>query len=290
MKLLPLMVPLLIALAIVGAATSAHRRLPPPVAARFVTVALVLAVVATLPTTVLIAAAFLTHVPVIGVGFEWCAQAIGLHESVPAGIGVPAVALLLFGGWRSVRLLRAHRSLRCHHGHGVQLVESTTPYAVTLPGAAGRIVVSSGLWASLDERERHVVLAHEQAHARYRHDRYLLAGELAAAVLPPLRRLSRRLAFTIERWADEVAARRCGDRELVAVTLGKVALHGEARLVPGFAGLGVPGRMAALMSPPRPRPPRAQVLALWSSLGVATVATAVQLHHLEALVMALCPH
>lgn len=285
-----LLAPLVITLTILTLATTAHRRMPPPVATRFMTIAVVLAMTATMPTAALLAAAFLAHVPIIGIGFEWCTQTIGLHASVPVWLGVPAVAVTVVGLWRGVRLARAHRALRCDVGTRIQIVDSSTPYAVTLPGSAGRIVVSSALWTTLDERERLVVLAHEQSHAQHRHDRYLLTARLAAAVFPPLRRLSRRLVFTIERWADEDAARRCGDRELVARTLGKVALASGPALGAHFAGLGVAGRMNALSGPPPARPPRTHLVALWTSLALAAGVTLLQLHHAERLVLALCPH
>jgi len=288
--LLGLMSPALVALTIIAVACLGHRRLPAPVAARFVVAALVLAATATFPTALLVAAAFLTHVPVVGIGVEWCARAVGLHGSVPTWLGLSTVVLLVHGGWRGGRLLRDHRALRCDHGGSVQIVESDEPFAVTLPGAAGSIMVSTTLWAALDEREREVVLAHEQAHVRFRHDRYVLVAELVATVLPPLRWLANRLTFSVERWADDVAARRCGDRELVAITLGKVALAGRSAGSLNFAGVGVAGRMTALMAPPRRRPPRHQMVALWSSLTAAALATVLQLHHLERFVLALCPH
>lgn len=286
----PLLAPVALALTVLMLGTAAHRRLPPSVAARFMIVAVVLAVVATLPTVLLLALAFLAHVPIIGIGFEWCVQAVGLHGSVPAWMGIPAVAVIATGLWRSVRLIRAHRSLCRRDGTHIQMIDSDAPYAVTLPGAAGQIVVSTALWRSLDERERLVVLAHEQSHARHRHDRYLLTAQLASAVFPPLRGLSRRLSFTIERWADEDAAVRCGDRHLVARTLGKVALASPVAMVANFAGLGVVGRMNALFSRPTDRPTRNVVLGLWASLVLAAGATLLQLHHLERLVVALCPH
>jgi Zn-dependent protease with chaperone function len=142
----------------------------------------------------------------------------------------------------------------------------------------------------LDPDERRVVIAHEQAHARHRHDRYLLTAELAAAALPPLRAITRRVNYSIERWADEAAARACGDRELVAVTLGKVALHSSPATVAGFNGLGVAARMRALMAPPIEAPPRSRLAAMWSSLAVTAAFSAYQLHHIERLVTALCPH
>ena len=282
--------PLLVSLVIVAVATSAHRRLPPRLATRFVTIALVLVVVGALPTALVVAVAFLAHAPVIGVGFQWCAQAVGLHASVPAWLGLPIVASIVIGTVRSIRLLRQHRALRLHDEHPIHIAHSHTPYAVTLPGRAGQIVMSTAMVTLLEDNEQRIVIAHEKAHARYRHDRYLLTAELAAAALPPLRALARRVTYSIERWADEAAAAACGDRQLVAVTLGKVALQANPPTVAGFSGLGVASRMEALLAPPVPAPRRAQVLGLWSSVVVAAAFSIYQLHHLERLLTALCPH
>lgn len=282
--------PLLVACVIVAFATSAHRRLPPRLAARFVTVALVLIAVAALPTALVVAIAFLAHAPVVGFGFEWCAQVIGLHGSVPAWIGVPTVALIALGAVRTIRLLRQHRQFRLHVAEPIHIADSDTPYAVTLPGRAGQIVMSSAMVDLLDDSEQRIVIAHERAHARYRHDRYLLVAEVIVAALPPLRALAKRITYSIERWADEAAAAVCGDRQLVAITLGKVALHSSPPTVAGFSGLGVASRMSALLEPPVPTPHRALVAGLWSSLAVTAGFSLYQLHHLEMLLAVLCPH
>lgn len=282
--------PLLVTLGVAAVATSAHRRLPPRLAARFVTIALVLVVIAALPTALVVAVAFLAHAPVVGVGFQWCAQALGLHSAVPAWIGIPVLMLLAVGAVRTVRLVREHRALRIDEILPIQIAHSDKPYAVTLPGRAGQIVISTAMVDLLDDDERRIVVAHEEAHARYRHDRYLLTAELAAAVLPPLRALARRVNYSIERWADEAAAAVCGDRQLVAVTLGKVALQTHPPTVAGFAGLGVASRMGALLAPPIPNPHRSQLVMLWSSLAVIAGFSLYQLHHLESLLTALCPH
>jgi hypothetical protein len=98
------------------------------------------------------------------------------------------------------------------------------------------------------------------------------------------------VGFSIERWADEAAACACGDRELVAVTLGKVALHSNPATVAGFAGLGVAARMGALLAPPVPSPRRSHLVAMWVALAVTAAFSLYQLHHIERLVAALCPH
>jgi Zn-dependent protease with chaperone function len=285
-----LAVPLLLCTLIVVVATTAHRRLPPALATRFVTIALVVVLIAALPTVLIVAVSFLAHAPLIGVGFQWCARAIGMHGSVSPWVGVPVLALLAVGVVRVGRVLVEHRRFRTDDPRAVQVVDSDRPYAVTLPGKAGQIVLSTAMLELLDDDEQRVVLAHERAHARHRHDRYLLTAELVAAVLPPLRTLSRRVNYSIERWADEAAAATCGDRRLVAMTVGKVALQTHPRTVASFGGLGVASRMSALMAPPVERPRRPRVAALWATLAVAAAFSAYQLHHLERLVAALCPH
>jgi hypothetical protein len=282
--------PLLVALVIVAFATSAHRRLPPRLAARFVTIALVLIAIAAIPTALVVAVAFLAHAPVVGFGFEWCAQAIGLHGSVPAWIGLPTVVLLAAGAVRTIRLLHQHRKLRLDDAHPIHIAHSHKPYAVTLPGRAGQIVISTAMVELLDDAEQRIVVAHERAHARYRHDRYLLVAELAAAAMPPLRTLTKRVTYSIERWADEAAAAVCGNRQLVAITLGKVALQTSPPTVAGFSGLGVASRMSALLEPPVPTPHRGLLIGLWFSLAVTAGFSLYQLHHLELLLTALCPH
>jgi Zn-dependent protease with chaperone function len=283
-----LLAPLGAAVLIVTIATASHRQLRPQIAARFILAAITLVLLAALPTVALIATTFLAHVPVVGVGVKWCTQVIGIHGEVSAWAGIPAVGLLLVGAWRAVRLLRMRDSLRCDEVTGLHLVESHERFAVTLPGEGGAILVSTTLWNSLNDLERKVVITHEQAHARHRHDRFLFVAELAAAVLPPLRSITQRLSFTLERWADEETADHFGDRELVAHTLGRVAMGSLPKLLPGFTGLGVAGRIAALLSPDHNRFGRPQVFLLWSSLGVAATAALVQLHHLERLFPLLC--
>lgn len=285
-----LVFPLLVSLVVAALATSAHRRLPPRLAARFVTLALVLVVLAAVPTALVVAMAFLAHAPLIGVGFEWCARAIGFHGSVSAWLGVPVLVMIVVGSVRTFRLLRDHRSLRLDEAGPIHIAHSHRPYAVTLPGRAGQIVISTAMVALLDEDEQRIVIAHELAHAQHRHDRYLLVAELAAAALPPVRGLANRVAYSIERWADEAAASACGDRRSVAITLGKVALQSNRATVAGFSGLGVASRMGALLEPPVPDPRRGTLVVLWSSLAVTAGFSLYQLHHLERLITALCPH
>jgi beta-lactamase regulating signal transducer with metallopeptidase domain len=204
----------------------------------------------------------------------WLSAAAGLV----AGVGV----------WRVASVLRAHFQLRRVDG-GVQFVEHDTPFAFTAPGRGGLIVVSSALDDALEADEMAVVLAHERAHVRHRHDRYLLLVQLIAACLPPLTPLVRQIRFSIERWADEDAVADCGDRRLVAQTLGRVALMGAPMSgALAFGGLGVAARMDALLSP-RVVPSRGVGRILVPVLVALTAACALlQIRHLSGMVLALC--
>jgi len=110
----------------------------------------------------------------------------------------------------------------------------------------------------------------------------VMVEALDALPLPPLRTLSNRVTYSIERWADESAAAVCGDRRLVAVTLGNVALHRHPATVSGFAGLGVASRMGALLEPPVGNPRRPLVIAMWSAVVMTAGLSLFQLHHVDS--------
>jgi Zn-dependent protease with chaperone function len=285
-----LVIPLVAATLLALVVTSVHRLLPPVFAARLVALTAGVVVIATVPTVWLVGLGYLAHTPFVGSGFLWCAKMLGLHQAVPAWLGVPAVAAAGFGAVRSALVVRSHRRLRHDRPGRIEIAGDARAFAYTLPGAGGRLVLSSGLVELLDDRETAVVIAHEQAHARFRHDRYLLLAQVAAAISPVLRPVSSRLRYSLERWADETAVEGCGDRTLVARTLAKVALVGPAPTgALAVAGLGVPARVAALLAPRRQRPSRIGEVLLSSTIAATVVLTVVQLHHLTHLVAVLCP-
>lgn len=285
-----LVLPLIVAVGLAIVVTTSHRRLPPVVAARAVTITLAVVAMAAVPTVWIVAFGFVSHLPVLGGRLDWCAEAVGVNGPVPFWVGVPAVMVSVAGVVRVRVVLRSYRQLRHDRPGGVEIAEHDRPFAFTLPGRGGHVVLSSGLIDMLDEAEQGVVLEHEQAHASHRHDRYLLTAQLAAALVPILRPLAGRLQFSLERWADEMAVTHCGDRAFVGRTLGKVALRSVAPAgALGFAGLGVPARVAALLGPPTmPLRSSAQV-ALWGAIAMTGVLAAFQLHHLAGLITALCP-
>jgi Zn-dependent protease with chaperone function len=269
-----------------------HRRLRPRAGAWLLAITLTAVVVAVVPAIVVLVVGYTTHLPWFGGVLAWCRDAFGVHEQVPTWLGVPGALMLGAGLLRLDRVRRSWRRFHCPNSSGLEVVTSADLFAYTLPGAGGQIVVSSALIDRLDESELAVVLTHERVHARHRHDRFVLLGAAAVAVVPPLSPLQRRLRFTLERWADEtVAAELEVERRQVARTLASVAL--SAASVPaaavGIVGLGVPGRVAALLEPPV----TSRRLG-WMGLAVAGVAAvltaaAVQVHHVWPLLDSLCP-
>ncbi|MFI2609911.1 M48 family metalloprotease [Kitasatospora sp. NPDC018619] len=161
------------------------------------------------------------------------------------------------------------------------------------PGEPGRIVVTSGMLRALSGPERSALLAHERAHLTARHHLFLALAEHAADVHPALRPLRAPLGYHLERWADEVAAARVGDRAVTARAVGRAALAASRspwparpRLVAAAHSGPVPRRVAALLHPRPSASPgtwlRAAAVALAACLalsaGTALEATA-DLHH-----------
>ena len=284
-----MIVPLAVATFLSVAVAASHRLLPPALATRSTAIGVVVVVAAGVPTVWMTGIGYLAHAPVVGGWLDSCAESLGEHHGISPWLGLPALVLSVVGLIRATGRLRTYLAVRQAEG-GIHIVEHDEMFAFTVPGKGGRIVLSDALYDRLSADERTVVLAHEAAHARHRHDRYLIAAELAAALLSPLRVLVRRLQFSIERWADEEAAAACGDRELVFRTLGRVALY-SSQTAPSlaFAGLGVPARMGALKSPPVPEPRSRARAVLWLAISLTGVFAAFQLHHLVEMLLAYCP-
>lgn len=299
-----MVVPLAVCAALAVMVAGVHRHLPPALAARTITGGLVVVAVAGVPTLWVTSVHYLSHAPLVGAWFLRCAHALGHHGDVPHLVGLPAVVLSAWGLRRAGRTLRALRRLRVKGGMATHLVDDDAVYAVALPGRDAGIVMSQGLHRLLVPAEREVVLAHEMAHVRHRHDRYLLAAQLAADLAPVLVPVVRQLRFSLERWADEVAAEQCGDRTFVARTLGRVAVladevrHAVASASAGlerrhqsalaFAGLGVAARMEALFGPPVARPSVPARLLLRVAVLSAGVVAAFQWWHLAVMLVTVC--
>lgn len=186
---------------------------------------------------------------------------------------------------RTRAMLRIHRVCGRLGGPGaVVVVDSEVPDAFTTPEAAGRIIVTRGMLATLTDDERAALLAHERSHVRHRHSWWILAADVAAAANPFLSRTSQAVRHAVERWADEDAAADVADRRLVARALARAALtrqahsreaHSRARSArsgssaTAAVGDDVPTRVRALIDPPT-RHVRVGIAALVALLVVLT--------------------
>ncbi len=157
--------------------------------------------------------------------------------AVVAGLALTAaVAAALRAAWRRARaLVAACHAAACLPAGQPAVIEDEMADAFAVPGLTGRqgrVIVSTGMLAVLDNAQRRALLAHERAHLAGRHHLFLAAAHLAAAANPLLRPVERAVAYTVERWADERAAEITGDRRMTALAVGKAALAKAGRPAP----------------------------------------------------------
>lgn len=140
-----LVAPLLVALGLCAAISCVHRRLPPSLTARLLAVGLVVVLVAAVPTTWVLTAVYLWHVPQVHDTVGWCTAVVSAHHAMPPLLGVIAAATSILGIVRTARFVRSFRRL-CQHDHAWPVVsEDAEPYALTMPGRGGQVVLSRGL-------------------------------------------------------------------------------------------------------------------------------------------------
>ena len=261
------------------------RRLPPAVATRLLVPASLVVAGSTVWVLVAVGFIWVAQFPAVSRYGQWSAAELRADTpfptAIPVGCGLLAVLAVTRAatrGTRRMRLLLAVRQSCRGIGEPGSLVvlDNDRPDAFATPGADGRIVVTRGLLRALSADERRALLAHEAAHLAHRHVWWLLAAELAAAANPVLAPTVRAITHTVERWADEDAARAVTDRRLVARTLARTALLIRAapagRVSLTAVGGDVPERVRALLEPP-PRPRVIPLAVLVVLLVATTVAT-----------------
>ena len=264
----------------------------PMLAVRLLTAVAVVVSVTVMGVLVLVAAGFSARVSLLAPVLASC-PVIPAHHEVSYLAGVSA-SILLAAGLLRVLLVRRRwrRAISSADARRFRIVDDAEVIAFAVPGDPGGVVVSRGLLDRLEPRERKVVFAHERAHLRLGHHRYLYASELAAALVPFLIPLAAQIRLATERSADEAAVDALeGDRRLVARALARVALSQTShdRLVAAFGGSSVPLRVQALVGPPRhPSVRIVAAVAVGTVAIAAAVAGAVQLHHFAELVSHLC--
>ncbi|MFJ1747461.1 M56 family metallopeptidase [Streptomyces sp. NPDC088116] len=196
------------------------------------------------------------------------AYAFGSHQPWPA-----LLAVLLAGGglWTVAMLTREiHRSRRRRRrrraellvrspllpgeesgGEPLVVLEGERPDAWWLPGAAPQLVITTAALRRLKGRQLDAVLAHEQGHARARHDwlRHC-SGALANGFpqVPVFAAFRDEMHRLVELAADDVASRRFGR---LTIALALVELNEERGVFgPATTANGLlPQRVNRLLSP-----------------------------------------
>ncbi len=266
--------------------------LPPRTALRLLTLASVSAAAITFIIVSATAAGFLLGPSRSSAVLHWC-RVLPLHHRVGTAVGLGATLSLVVIALRMLGVLKRHTAaLGLGSGRRIDIVDTPEPLAFAVPRGAGCIVVSTGLLRALDPRERQVVFAHERAHLRQGHHRFLLAGALAQAVFPPLKPLLAQLRHATERCADEEAvAAMYGDRTVVATAIARAALQMTSfgSPLPSFGGGTVPARVEALVGR------RPDVILVGMAVVVAVIAAitiaggaSMQLHHLYTFYDHVC--
>ncbi|MET8849822.1 M56 family metallopeptidase [Amycolatopsis sp. NPDC004625] len=272
-----LLIPLLLPLLAWPAARLVEPHLPPRTASWLLTGACLVLAAGSTAVLALLAFSGLSLLPVVADLGHWSPQTLRTENGVdvPTSIAAGAVlgvllVLLTRAVFRYARWARRlSRELDAHGGGELVLLPGADPVAFAVPGRGGRVAVSSGMLAALDPRERAALLAHERAHLTFRHHLFLIALTLSVTLNPLLRPLSSSARFALERWADETAARRVGDRTVVAHAVAKAALAGRPHHGFALAATGgpVPRRVSALLTP-QPRVRGRVPVALLSALVV----------------------
>lgn len=226
--------------------------------------------------------AVLQHCPRLGL----------VHHQVGAIEGTIALAALVAIGVRIVRVVRLRRwAAHGTRGQHLKILRTDEPIAYAAPGKPGCVVVSRGLLQELSPEERRVMFAHERAHLSQNHHRYLLVGAIATAIVPMLSGAVEQLRLATERCADEAAVHVMGgDREVVAVSIGRAALATTAfgGSFGAFGGGSIPLRVEALLEEPRTSLVRKMVAIAFLVGACVAIASSVQVHHLYELVAHVC--
>jgi hypothetical protein len=240
------------------AVPSCGRRLRPGLAVWVLVVGSGLVTACSLAAGAAVALAGLGQIPVFAALGRWSPAAMRVANPFPPALGaLAALVLAALLARAAVRGARHGRTLHRAWGTAAALTsdlvvcDDPEPIAYAVPGWPGRIVVSRSLLRSLDARGRRALLAHEQAHLDGRDDLLQFVTAVCVAANPLLWRLPDAVAAACERRADEAAARRTGDRRVVADAIATAVLPRTPAVALFAAGSDVVDRVEALLSPAR---------------------------------------
>lgn len=283
-------------------------RLAPPVFAGLVTASLVASAGYVTAGLALLAAPAVGRLMPASAQLGACLRSVEMFEPggrvmswVASGLLASAVGALLYRAWRAWRARQA-LLVPPHLGEhqwqaSFDLVTLPTPalLAYSIDGAHPQAVVSQGLKDRLGEAELAAVVAHEAAHLRYRHQRWLITLDAVCALiwfLPWAGRAARAARVAMECWADQDAVAVAGRDALRGALLVAAGTGHAGGPVAAFNGAEAVAERLHMLEGARRRPPRLEIplIAVLSmgTIGAAAGAVA-SVPRLVLLVAHLCP-
>ena len=244
---------------------------------------------------VLIALPTLAHTLGFAEIADACHQVLAPLTAAPAAVGWLAGATAAIIGWRLVtggrnaralaRTARADPWLGTHAPQDdftLVILPTHAPLAYSAPGDPPQVLVSQGVVDDLSTDALQAVVAHEAAHHRLKHCRYLalVSGiEHSVGSFRCVRRSTEAVRHAVEVWADDVATKSGARRH---------ALRGALAQLGGTAH-HIQDRRHRLTGPPDPHPTPLRLL--WYSPVAMLTGTAMLLvvdwltaaHHAGAL-------
>lgn len=212
----------------------------------------------------------------------------------PGGILASAASTLLLGyilsrlvtvirhGRRARQLARPDSWLGYHErhpGHELVVIPTDSFLAYAIDGSPPQIVISEGLCDRLDDDMIGFVIAHERAHLRLRHRRYLLVAAVVDALCGAISLIARStlaLRLAVERAADEDAAgsdRRRRDQ----VCAGLARLTSADDIEPAFTRDALVYR-TRLLAAPAPRLAQLELLASGGLVALSLLTVSIAAH------------
>lgn len=239
-----------------------------------------------------------------------CAVALKLHYSTPGGASaalvgaVIAVAVVVRTVASFAAELVALRQARDRHRRSLRLVsgepgdgslvvvEDERAAAYCVPGRQPSIVLTRGALTCLEPDELAVVLEHERAHLRGRHDVAVVAAIAACRAFPfvPLFRVAPdKIRALLEMHADDAAARG-EDRPILASAMVRLAEGASPRGALAVGADAVVTRVHRLLEPANPLGTVRMVLTAGVIVGLAVMPVGVAVAPgVEAVLMHYCP-
>lgn len=225
-----------------------------------------------------------------------CAMALSAQYSSPGGAAAAATGAILMTAvlgrlaWCLTAVLTDARRRRSRHRTTLDLVGTTVPgldavvlsadrpAVYCLPGRHRRIVVTSGALQLLTEEQLTLVLRHEQAHARQRHDLVLAWSQTTAKAFPrvPLFATARaESARLVELLADDVAIGHDGNPLALADALLTLSSAPAPVAALAAGGSTAGARVRRLINPRRPLGRLGGALTAAAALGMLLLPVAV---------------